>query len=87
VTQENTLSLPLFVLKLSESGVIGRKKETRLMARWRIPIYCELARQLVERRTPEWNRRPPEAHLLPASESRRKVPAVFYIAWFSAAIG
>jgi len=27
------------------------------MARWRIPIYCELARQLVERWTPEWRAR------------------------------
>lgn len=47
------------------------------MARWRIPIYCELARQLVERRTPERNSRPPEARLLPASESRRKLRQYF----------
>lgn len=47
--EENTPSLLFFVLELSGSRPShAKKKETRLMARWRIPIYCKFARQLVE---------------------------------------
>lgn len=82
---------PLFTIlrirttKAIESHLKERKdaKDACLMARWRIPIYCKLARQLVglaARSTTNAGTRsprPPEARLLPASGSRRGLQQYF----------